>query len=98
MAVASVGYADGYPRITASGTPVAVNGQIARLAGRGSMDLITLDMRGVQAKPGDTVELWGETIAVDEVAKAAGTLGYELLCAAGRACHRVYRPAPDNES
>ncbi len=98
MAVASVGYADGYPRVTASGTPVAVNGQIARLAGRVSMDLITLDMRGVQAKPGDTVELWGETIAVDEVARAAGTLGYELLCAAGRACRRVYRPALDNES
>jgi alanine racemase len=98
MAVASVGYADGYPRITASGTPVAVNGKIARLAGRVSMDLITLDMRGVQAEPGDTVELWGESVAVDEVAKAAGTLGYELLCAAGRACRRVYLPEPENEN
>jgi len=98
MAVASVGYADGYPRITASGTPVAVNGKIARLAGRVSMDLITLDMRGVQAEAGDTVELWGATVAVDAVAKAAGTLGYELLCAAGRACRRVYLPAPDSEN
>ena len=98
MAVAAVGYADGYPRVTASGTPVAVNGQIARLAGRVSMDLITLDMRGVQAEAGDTVELWGEAIAVDAVAKAAGTLGYERLCAAGRACQRVYHPAPESPS
>ena len=98
IGVASVGYADGYPRVTASGTPVAVNGQVARLAGRVSMDLITLDLRGVEAKVGDQVELWGETIAVDEVAKAAGTLGYELLCAAGRACRREYLSAPDNES
>ena len=97
MAVASVGYADGYPRVTASGTPVAVNGKIARLAGRVSMDLITLDMRGVQAEAGDTVELWGESVAVDEVAKAAGTLGYELLCAAGRACRRVYLPVTESE-
>jgi len=98
IAVASVGYADGYPRVTASGTPVVVNGQIARLAGRVSMDLITLDMRGVQAEVGDTVELWGESVAVDEVAKAAGTLGYELLCAAGRACRRGYLPVPESES
>jgi len=97
IAVAAVGYADGYPRITASGTPVAVNGKIARLVGRVSMDLITLDMRGVQAEAGDTVELWGAAVAVDEVAKAAGTLGYELLCAAGRACRRVYLPAVENE-
>jgi len=97
MAVASVGYADGYPRVTASGTPVAVNGKMARLAGRVSMDLITLDLRGVQAEAGDTVELWGESIAVDEVARAAGTLGYELLCAAGRACRRVYLPAAESE-
>jgi alanine racemase len=55
-------------------------------------------MRGVQAEPGDTVELWGATVAVDAVAKAAGTLGYELLCAAGRACRRVYLPAPDSEN
>jgi alanine racemase len=97
MGVASVGYADGYPRVTANGTPVGVNGQIARLAGRVSMDLLTLDLRGVDAKVGDTVQLWGADIAVDEVAQAAGTLGYELLCAAGRACRRVYEPSLDTE-
>ncbi|MEW5837458.1 MAG: alanine racemase [Pseudomonadota bacterium] len=90
VGVASVGYADGYPRVTASGTQVAVNGQTARLAGRVSMDLITLDLAGVQAMVGDVVQLWGERIAVDEVAQAAGTLGYELLCAAGKACRREY--------
>ncbi|MDD2892819.1 MAG: alanine racemase [Halothiobacillaceae bacterium] len=97
VAVASVGYADGYPRVTPSGTPVAVNGQIARLAGRVSMDLITLDMRGVQAAVGDRVELWGESVAVDAVAHAAGTLGYELLCAAGRASPRTYVSEQDSD-
>lgn len=94
VGVASIGYADGYPRITASGTHVAVNGQMARLAGRVSMDLITLDLRGIEAKVGDEVQLWGDQVALDHVAAAAGTLGYELLCTAGKACQRVYRPEP----
>ncbi|HES75909.1 MAG TPA: alanine racemase, partial [bacterium] len=98
LGVASVGYADGYPRVTTSGTPVMVNGQLARLAGRVSMDLITLDLRGVQAAVGDPVQLWGKHVGVDVVAGAAGTLGYELLCAAGRSCQRVYRPEPPVES
>jgi alanine racemase len=97
MGVASVGYADGYPRVTASGTPVGVHGQVAHLAGRVSMDLLTLDMRGVNAKVGDTVQLWGADIAVDVVAQAAGTLGYELLCAAGQACRRVYEDLEPSE-
>lgn len=97
LGVASVGYADGYPRVTPSGTPLMVNGQPARLAGRVSMDLITLDLRGVQASVGDGVQLWGEHISVDTVARAAGTLGYELLCAAGKACQRRYLPAVESQ-
>lgn len=93
VGVASVGYADGYPRLTPSGTPVAVNGQIARVAGRVSMDLLTLDLRGVTAQPGDAVELWGAQVSVDDVARGVGTLGYELLCHAGKACRRAFTAA-----
>jgi len=85
IGVAAIGYADGYPRHAPSGTPVLVNGRRARLAGRVSMDMITIDLRGV-ARPriGDEVVGWGADPGVDEVARAAGTIGYELLCNAGR--------------
>ncbi len=80
VGVASVGYGDGYPRNAPNGTPVAVNGQRTRLAGRVSMDMITIDLDGIEARVGDTVELWGDSVAADEVAAACGTISYELFC------------------
>ncbi|GMR15021.1 MAG: alanine racemase [Gammaproteobacteria bacterium] len=75
-----IGYADGYPRHAASGTPVLVNGQRVPLAGRVSMDMISVDLSGHEnVKIGDPVELWGEQLSVDEVAACAGTIGYEIL-------------------
>lgn len=75
-----IGYADGYPRHAPSGTPVLVNGRRARLAGTVSMDMITVDITGLEgAAPGDPVELWGENLSVNEVAASAGTIGYGLL-------------------
>ncbi len=76
----AVGYGDGYPRHAPSGTPVAVNGRRTRLVGRVSMDMITVDLTGLDARVGDSVELWGDTVAVDEVAAACGTISYELFC------------------
>jgi alanine racemase len=59
------------------------------------MDLITLDLRGVEARPGDEVELWGRALPVDEVAQAIGTISYDLTCAAGAHVAREYlNPAP----
>jgi alanine racemase len=76
------GYADGYPRHTQTGTPVLVNGQRTRLLGRVSMDMLCVDLGNIpQAGVGSKVTLWGEGLPVDEVARAAGTIGYELLCA-----------------
>lgn len=76
----SCGYADGYPRHAPSGTPLWINGQRAPLAGRVSMDMLTVDLTDLpEAKIGDAVELWGVNLPVDEVAEAAGTIGYELL-------------------
>ena len=76
----SCGYTDGYPRHAPSGTPVLIRGQRVPLAGRVSMDMLTVDLSDLpEAAVGDTVELWGANLPVDEVAQAAGTIGYELL-------------------
>lgn len=90
VGIAAIGYGDGYPRRTPAGTPVLVNGQRAAIIGRVSMDLITLDLRGVEAKPGDEVELWGGALSVDAVAQAIGTISYDLTCAAGAHVAREY--------
>jgi len=82
VGIVACGYADGYPRLAPTGTPVAVAGVRTRTLGRVSMDMLTVDLTAVPAAGvGAEVELWGATIPVDEVAAAAGTVGYELLCA-----------------
>jgi alanine racemase len=82
LAIAAVGYGDGYPRSASSGTPVLVNGEHAALAGRVSMDMIAIDVTDVKRapKPGDPVVLWGEGLPVEEVAVWAETAPYTLLC------------------
>ncbi len=76
----SCGYADGYPRHAPSGTPVLVDGQRVGLVGRVSMDMLTVDLSDLpHAQVGTAVELWGAQLPVDEVAQAAGSIGYELL-------------------
>ncbi len=85
VGVAAIGYGDGYPRRAPSGTPVLVNGRRVALIGRVSMDLITLDLRGQpEAEVGDPVLLWGPGLPVEEVAAAAGTIGYDLVCSITR--------------
>ena len=82
IAVIACGYADGYPRSAGTGTPILVAGQRTRLVGRVSMDKITVDVTDIElARVGTPVELWGTQLPVDEVAAAAGTVGYELLTA-----------------
>ena len=79
IGVVAIGYGDGYPRLAANGTPVLINGQIAPLAGRVSMDMITVDVTDLEAvEAGDTVILWGQTLPLAEIAKRADTIGYEL--------------------
>ncbi len=81
IGVAAIGYGDGYPRHAPNGTPILVDGKRAALAGRVSMDMITIDLRNVaQARVGSSVVLWGEGLPVEEVAAAAGTISYELFC------------------
>ncbi len=88
IGVVACGYADGYPRHAPNGTPVSVAGGLTRLIGRVSMDMLTVDLTEMpQAAVGSPVVLWGKDgPSVDEVARASGTIGYELLCAIA---HRV---------
>lgn len=82
IGVVACGYADGYPRMAPEGTPVIVDGIRTRLVGRVSMDMITVDLTPVaNAHVGSEVTLWGNDLPIDEVAEAAGTVGYELMCA-----------------
>ena len=81
IAVAAAGYGDGYPRSTASGAPIAINGHRAPLVGRVSMDMVAIDVTELPAiAVGDPVVLWGEGVPVEEVARCAATIPYELLC------------------
>ena len=82
IGVVACGYADGYPRVAPNGTPVLVGGVRTRLVGRVSMDMLTVELTPTPfADVGTPVELWGVALPVDEIAQAAGTVGYELLCA-----------------
>ncbi len=81
LAVISIGYGDGYPQHAKEGTPVLIHGQKAYLAGRVSMDSITVDITDIQnnCAIGDEVILWGENLPIEEVAYFMGVSVYALL-------------------
>ncbi|MBV8605811.1 MAG: alanine racemase [Pelomonas sp.] len=87
IGIVACGYADGYPRHAPTGTPVLVDGRRTRVVGRVSMDMLAVDLSELpDAGFGSEVTLWGHgprgtQLGVDEVALAAGTIGYELMCA-----------------
>jgi alanine racemase len=81
VAVIGVGYGDGYPRHAVSGTPVLIRGHRLPLVGRVSMDMLSVDARQLaDLCVGEEVTLWGEGLPVEEIARSADTIGYELLC------------------
>jgi alanine racemase len=87
IGIVACGYADGYPRVCPSGTPVLIDGLRGRTVGRVSMDMLVVDLTALpQAGFGSEVTLWGRAgngavLSIDEVAHSAGTVGYELMCA-----------------
>jgi len=92
IGVVAMGYADGYPRAAANGTPVAVAGQPTQLLGRVSMDMLTVDLSHLpDAGIGDSVELWGPRVRIEDVARASQTIPYELLTRITRRVERSYR-------
>ncbi|GAB4193408.1 MAG: alanine racemase [Wenzhouxiangellaceae bacterium] len=81
IGIAAIGYGDGYPRHAANGAPVLIRGRKSALVGRVSMDMIAVDLRGIdEAVVGDRVVLWGEGLAVESVARHADAIPYQLLC------------------
>ena len=90
IGIVACGYADGYPRHVGSGSPVLVGGLRTRTVGRVSMDMLAVDLSDLPAAgQGSEVTLWGcastgQLLPIDEVAHAAGTIGYELMCALAR--------------
>lgn len=102
IATLSAGYADGYPRAAANTAATKegsrmcafIDGQAAPLAGRVSMDLITIDVTEIPAslcQPGQIVELLGPNVTADDLADAAGTIAYEVLTGLGPRLHLEYR-------
>jgi alanine racemase len=81
IGVVAIGYGDGYPRHAKNGTPVLLNGRRVPLIGRVSMDMICIDL-GLHATDniGDIAILWGQDLAIEEIAECATTIAYELLC------------------
>ncbi len=80
IGVIAMGYGDGYPRTAPNGTPVIINGRRVPLAGRVSMDMLTVDLgANSQDKVGDKAILWGEGLPAEEVAQHIGTIAYELV-------------------
>lgn len=80
LAIVSIGYGDGYPRAFFKQNYVAIQGKSCRVIGRVAMDMIAIDVTGLNTAIGTEVELWGKNRLVDDVAEANGTIGYELLC------------------
>jgi alanine racemase len=81
IAIVAAGYGDGVHRSFTTGTPVLIRKQRASLVGRVSMDMIAVDVTGIAGvEVGTSVTLWGEGLPVEEVARHAGTIPYELLC------------------
>ncbi|AWK82910.1 alanine racemase [Photobacterium damselae] len=80
VGVIAIGYGDGYPRSAPNGTPVLVNGRIVPMAGRVSMDMLTVDLGpDAQDKVGDEAILWGNGLPAEVVAEHIGTIAYELV-------------------
>ena len=97
MATVSMGYADGLIRAWGAGGHAFIDDVNVPVAGRVSMDLTTFDVSNVPDSslvPGAVVEIIGARQTVDDLARASGTIGYEILTGLGRRYHRRYLPAP----
>jgi len=96
LATVSMGYADGLLRAASPGGHGVLDGIKVPVIGRVSMDLTTFDISRVpesSAVPGAFIEVIGATHTVDDLAREAGTVGYEILTALGARFHRRYLPA-----
>ncbi len=95
IAVVAIGYADGYPREVATGTPVLINNKRRRLVGRVSMDMLTVELEDEDdVSIGSQVGLWGKKLPIEEISDCAGTIPYTLMCAVSNRIPREYTGSP----
>ena len=90
VATIPVGYADGYHRNLSNKASVLVDGKKAPIIGRVCMDQLMVDVTGINAHEGDTVELFGKNLPVEELAELSGTINYEMVCSISRRVPRIY--------
>lgn len=91
VGIVSIGYGDGYPRHAQPGTPILINNVLTQLIGRVSMDMICIDLRNIKHyKVGDTVTLWGNGLPIENIARNADTISYELLCNITQRVQKIY--------
>jgi alanine racemase len=91
IAVAAIGYGDGYPRLIGEATPVVINGNEAPVVGRVSMDMTLIDVTELPVAVGDEVTMWGGALPVERIASCASTIAYELLCGITERVTRSWR-------
>ena len=89
MGIVGIGYGDGYPREVPAEAYVLINGKQAPIIGRISMDMITVDLRGIDCVIGDEVTLWGEGLPIDLVAQWTNTIAYTLMCGVTQRVQRI---------
>ena len=94
LAVMTCGYADGLHRCASNKFSVKVRGKLVPNVGRVCMDMSMLDVTGVDVHPGDVVTIFGgsgeDHISIEQLAKASGTVSYELLCSVSKRIPRIY--------
>ncbi len=91
IATVSLGYADGLMRANGNRGEAVIEGVRAPIAGRVSMDLLTLDVSGMASvRAGMEVEFVGDTITLEELAETSGTASYEILTSLSHRAKRVY--------
>ena len=91
IATVAIGYGDGYPLNASNGTPVLIRGKRCPLAGRVSMDMITVDVTDLPlVELEDEVILWGKELSINEIADCSGTISYELFTRMPARTRRIY--------
>lgn len=91
LGIVAAGYGDGYSRFIPAGTPVVVNGRRVRVVGRISMDLTAVDLGpAANDRIGAAVLLWGDELPVEDVARMAATIPYQLVCGVAERVRRVF--------
>ena len=91
LATITAGYADGFPRLLSNRGYVLINGKKAPIVGRICMDQFCADVSNIEGvKEGDTVILFGKELPVENVAKWANTINYEIVCGLSKRVPRIY--------